>query len=265
MSALCAHPIAAIPLKRYGLPLSALIIGSMIPDGVYFIPLHPISEQFGHTLWGMISFCLPVGILAHWVFHAFIKLPAFSLLPASHQARVWPITSRQPSWSFSYGVRVLIALFVGALTHIIWDSCTHWYGWTVQHVPLLRIALFSTTHGTLRLYKVLQHGGTLVGTALLAWWYVAWLQTAVPSVVPSYITSSQRVKRLLVACLVGGAGFCGLMFGYVKVPVLQDLTAFRYFVVYTAKVAITTLIISFSMFSFGWHAFLYRRRKTQRL
>ncbi len=39
MSALIAHPVAAILFTRFGLCLSALIIGSMSPDFLYFFML----------------------------------------------------------------------------------------------------------------------------------------------------------------------------------------------------------------------------------
>lgn len=265
MPALCAHPLAAIPFKRYGLPVSALIIGSMMPDGVYFIPFHPLSEQFGHTLWGIVGFCLPIGMVLYWVFHAFIKFPAFSLLPVSHQTRVWAIASHQPSWSIVHVFQVLLALCVGTVTHIAWDSCTHWYGWTVQHVSFLRIALLHTTYGTLRLYKVLQHGSTLAGTAILVWWYVVWLQTVTPSSLPVHVALPQHVKRLCGVCLFGVAICCGLGFGYIKVPLFHDLRSFSYFVVYTAKVGITTLVAGFFMFSSGWHLSQYYRGKASKV
>jgi hypothetical protein len=104
-----------------------------------------------------------------------------------------------------------------------------------------------------------------VGTALLLWWYLAWAQTAVPTAVPSYIAVSWRIQRLLIICLIGGAGFCGLVLGYAEVPLLHNLASFSHFVVYTAKVSITSLSIGFLLFSAGWHVSHYHREKAQRM
>jgi hypothetical protein len=47
------HPIVTIPIRKYGFPLSALIIGSMTPDFNYFI--FP-KLSVGHTLLGQFYF-----------------------------------------------------------------------------------------------------------------------------------------------------------------------------------------------------------------
>ncbi len=87
MPAICAHPVIAVPLTRYNLCLSALIVGSMSPDFFYFFRVSH-NAQFGHTLQGVFLFCLPVGLLVLWVFHRVLKSPLFSLLPQNHQERM---------------------------------------------------------------------------------------------------------------------------------------------------------------------------------
>lgn len=49
MSALIAHPVAAILFTRFGLCLSALIIGSMSPDFLYFFhaPCPALADKLG--------------------------------------------------------------------------------------------------------------------------------------------------------------------------------------------------------------------------
>ncbi len=56
-----AHPAAAAPLRRFGLVLSALVVGSMAPDFPYFLPGLP-QDKFGHTLAGVFWFCVPAGL-----------------------------------------------------------------------------------------------------------------------------------------------------------------------------------------------------------
>jgi hypothetical protein len=86
-----------------------------------------------------------------------------------------------------------VALTLGAATHIIWDAFTHEDGAAVRVFSLLTTALL--THGThtLRLYKLLQHGSTLVGFGVLAVSVWSWLRnttplavTPVPQLRPAY-------------------------------------------------------------------------------
>jgi hypothetical protein len=160
MSALFAHPVAVVPLTRLGFNQTALIIGSMTPDFIYFVQLST-NMQYGHTLPGVFLFCLPVGLFIMGFFQIILKAPLFSLLPNAHQQRLAPLlqnivgdggTSVRDFWQLS------IALLVGACTHLLWDSCTHSYGWTVQHAVFLRAPLLVTSQGVLHVYKVLQHG-----------------------------------------------------------------------------------------------------------
>src|SRR5882757_2416325 len=84
-----SHPAAVIPIRRYGI-LSALVVGSLAPDILYFIPRVHHSGAYGHTLPGLFFFCLPLGLAALWLFHTFLKRPLISLFPASHQMRLLP-------------------------------------------------------------------------------------------------------------------------------------------------------------------------------
>ncbi len=128
MPALCAHPAAAAPLRRYGLSLSALIIGSITPDFLYFFRVST-NAQFGHSFAGVFIFCLPAGLLALGLFHLVLKKPLFSLLPESHQECLSPFTRSVKFFSSARELLVvMLAVLLGAWTHILWDSCTHSYG-----------------------------------------------------------------------------------------------------------------------------------------
>jgi hypothetical protein len=252
MSATFVHSVASIPFTRYGLGLSALIIGSIMPDLPYFLPFSQ-HEQFGHTLVGLFLFCIPAGMAALWIFHYLLKYPLFSLFPYSHQQRMSPFIHNFPSWSGkTLGVNV-ISLFVGAWTHIVWDSCTHWYGWTVQRVPLLQLTIFKTSQGTLKLYKVLQHGGTVVGTLLLIYWYLKWLKNASVAQVPPIFHLSNSTKLFIVLSIVFLACLAGSVYGYYKTPVIDDIESFSYFVVVTMRASISSIILEIFVFSTGWH------------
>ena len=79
-----AHPATVLALARTRLVFSALVIGSMAPDFPYLLALST-RAQFGHTLSGVFTFCLPAGLTVFWLFHRYLKAPLLARLPASHQ------------------------------------------------------------------------------------------------------------------------------------------------------------------------------------
>jgi hypothetical protein len=56
---------------------------------------------------------------------------------------------------------VLFSLLTGIATHLLWDAFTH-----RGHFAFVEAALFSDV----RVFRVLQHASTLLGSAFLAWW-----------------------------------------------------------------------------------------------
>lgn len=123
-----SHPAAAVPFTRWKLPLSALIVGSLSPDFIYFVRLSA-AGGFGHTLPGLFLMDLPLGLAVLWLFHALLKYPLLTLLPISHQRRLLPLAE-----GFRFGpprqiLLIMAALFLGAVTHIAWDSVTHGSRW----------------------------------------------------------------------------------------------------------------------------------------
>lgn len=152
-----SHPIAAIPFARFGLPLSALIIGSMTPDFPYF--LHgSTSAQYGHSLIGTLLFCVPAGLFALWLWHRVLDVPLRSLLPTCVQRKLPRAANIFRFWPTKQLLLIIIALLIGALTHIVWDSFTHANGFMVRNWAGLREPIFTHSHGTVYVFKVLQHG-----------------------------------------------------------------------------------------------------------
>src|SRR5262245_32838365 len=68
MPATFAHPVFALPFKRFKLPLPALVCGSMAPDLAYLIPGH-IPHAFRHNPVGIFVFALPVGLALTALYH----------------------------------------------------------------------------------------------------------------------------------------------------------------------------------------------------
>lgn len=226
-----AHPAAVVPLRRWGV-LSALVIGSMTPDAVYFLPLR-VSQPASHSLAGVFWFCLPVGLLAYAVFHLLVKVPVVALLPQAVQRRVPAV---YPGFPDASPVVVVLSLIAGALTHVGWDAFTHAESLPIAFLPSLRTHLFTVSDFEVAVWKVLQHASTVVGLTLLARW--TWValrdrsetpQPAVPVLSP--ITKGTVLALVVVA--VGGAVIAGILqtpppawtLGAMRLPVRRAVVA----------------------------------------
>lgn len=186
-----AHPAASIPFTRAGLVFSALVIGSLSPDFGYFV--HFPSPYYEYTASGLILFDVPVGLVLLWLFHALAKWPLLSALPESLQRRLI-----KPAQGFSFGPLkhfglILLSLLVGSITHVIWDSFTHDYGWSVQQFAFLSIPVGGTP-----LYTILQNLGTISGIGILTYWFIKWLPTA-PQSNQLPVRFSRKVRAIFVA------------------------------------------------------------------
>lgn len=138
-----AHPTAAIPFTRLGMPLSALVVGSMMPDLPYFLHLST-GAGYAHTPRGLVTFCLPVGFVTLWVFHTMLKRPLLSLAPPAHRRRLALAAQEFRFLPLSRLIVASFAVLLGAVTHVVWDSFTHSNGWMVQRMSLLTHPLVST-------------------------------------------------------------------------------------------------------------------------
>src|SRR5580765_1974558 len=119
MAITLAHPAAVLPLARmlggYGV-LSALVIGSVVPDLPRFVPL-PFERDHTHCLAGVFFYCIPLGLAIFCLFHRVIKRPLAMLLPDRLRG---PIASYcAPHWGLPYfgAIPVLVSLVFGAATH----------------------------------------------------------------------------------------------------------------------------------------------------
>ena len=195
-----AHPAAVIPLRRY-LPFSALIVGSLSPDFEYPLRLAAVS-RFSHTLPGILYFCVPVGLLCLWLFHRVIQQPAILLLPSFVRRRFGVLLPPFDFWPARRFLLLALALAVGALTHVAWDSLTHPYGWVVERCPLLQATAFSLSGHEFQLFKLLQYGTSLLGLFVLLLFFMNWLRKTPARNADSSTRLPERVRRRIVAAIV---------------------------------------------------------------
>lgn len=133
-----AHPAAILPMsgnKRWS--VTALILGSMVPDFEFFFHLREV-ENIGHHWYGIVLFDLPVTVILCYIFHVLLRNPFISNLPSYLKSRF--VTYTRFDWT-SYAKenkrRIVLSSFIGILTHLVWDGFTHHDGLFVELFPFL--------------------------------------------------------------------------------------------------------------------------------
>jgi len=139
------------------------MIGSMAPDFGYFFS-SAASRQVTHSFLGLFIFALPIGFFV-WVFYVrVLEKTTITLLPDAWHARF----ARTGEITSMLMARASVAILLGAITHILWDSFTHRGTFTTDAVP----ALLGPTPGVswLPLYHFLHGLSSVVGLVILALW-----------------------------------------------------------------------------------------------
>ncbi len=197
-----SHAAAVWPLHRVAprvLPAAALIVGSCTPDFAYLIGLNGL---FTHSWKGTVFFSLPSGLLAL----AWLELCSSLLHPAMPSLFGRPLGAFLRTWFFPRSPRqwaqTLLALWLGALTHLLWDGFTHRTRWPANVLyPKQRVEL-PLGWGEMPLANVFQHASTVVGIGLMA----LWLVRARPALSAEAADTDRRAQiTLLLASALGAA------------------------------------------------------------
>ena len=160
------HVLAIVPVAAIfrWLPLSALAIGSMMPDAPMFVPLFTYGVT--HSTTGVFLVCMPLGMAAFMVFQCLLKRPLMALLPAWTQSRLTAVSRPLLLPSIPFFLSVAAALVIGAYSHLVWDAFTHEGRWGVQLVPALQ-KQYEIAGWSLPGFKIFQYGSTIIGLPLL--------------------------------------------------------------------------------------------------
>jgi hypothetical protein len=134
-----SHAAAVLPfsrlLARWQL-LSAAVIGTMVPDFRVFLPWR-LGRMETHSAMSLLIFCLPVGVIAYWLFQNLVKTPVLELLPEGAYARWRPFAAPANIRSARQWVFATCGVLGGALTHLVWDAFTHEGARGVRWFPVL--------------------------------------------------------------------------------------------------------------------------------
>ena len=153
------HIAAAIPIAwvfRWRVPLAALVIGCVIPDLPLYFPVL-LSYEATHSAVGLLTHCLPVGLLVYFLFEFLLKEPLIDLLPRPIGERLGRVAQERPDFSAAFFVAVIGCLLAGSVSHLVWDAFTHRGRWGVDLFPALRTVAFEIFGRPVRWYAVAQH------------------------------------------------------------------------------------------------------------
>ncbi|WP_344169833.1 DUF4184 family protein [Kribbella lupini] len=195
-----AHPAAVLPLLRRPFVASALVAGALAPDLLYIGPLYTFATRYIHgnftlTLTHEFSsaFWLDplLALVALLIFHLLLKRPLIALAPPALAGRL-PAAER-PGFLW-----VVISVFIGGLTHVLWDSFTHGDGYFVQHWSFLSTAITPTWD----VNRVLQYVSSVGGVLAIAVYLVFWWRRTTARPVGDGLAPAVRYGVLAAACLL---------------------------------------------------------------
>ena len=205
-----AHPLAIVPiafLLPRGWPVSALIIGSMIPDFPLFFSLG-LHYSTTHAPLGVLTACVPLGWLVYLLYHELVKQPMLLLLPTGLTQRLFRLAREAQNYDLRSVFKVTVAIGIGAYSHIIWDAFTHANRWGVELLPWLQQSYRVGDDVVVYGYQIFQHSSTFIGLVLLALLAGWWLGRQ--SVVPLVQQPAIAWRFLLLGAMLGGALWAGL-------------------------------------------------------
>jgi hypothetical protein len=258
-----AHPAVVIPFQKLGLPLSALVIGSMMPDFEFFLRISS-ARTIGHTIPGIFLFCLPLGLIFLFLFHYFLKKPILSLLPTQHSYRISGSSNKFSFLPLNQFFKINLALLLGIISHLVLDSATHDNSFFTNNIPFLCTLLFSTQFGGVRIYFLLQHVISIVGCAFVIYWYIKWYrkipfqQKASSTICKKHkinISLSILLFTLLTTIVVGPL-ITFSRFDPGKTEFLKQLIS------HSVIVTVTGFLTALFIYSTTWHLILFRFKKS---
>ena len=166
-----SHPAIVLPLSKVSrnwFSLTGLVIGSMTPDLEY--PIREDSSTWvSHTLPGLFWFDLPLGLVLTFVFHDVIRNRLYDNLPIFLKRRVWPFrTFDWNAYCRQHWLLVIVSVFLGASSHLLWDGLTHHHGFFAGLFPVMvnGVSIMGTV---LTWSRVLQHISTFIGGLVVIW------------------------------------------------------------------------------------------------
>jgi hypothetical protein len=166
-----SHAAAVLPFSRYLRPrrlLSAVVIGSMVPDFGLLLPVH-LQRADTHGALALVTFSLPVGLAMYWIFQRLIKTAVLEVLPNGAYLRSRPVASPADIRSSRQWLIAACGIVAGALTHLLWDAFTHEGSRGMRMIPALDELMLTIAGHHLVGWRLMQDLSSLVGLAIVIW------------------------------------------------------------------------------------------------
>ncbi|MFL4474961.1 DUF4184 family protein [Paeniglutamicibacter sp. MACA_103] len=251
-----AHPAAVLPFLRQPFVPIALVAGAMAPDVPYFALVSSTSTAwYAPMLNGAnshdFSQILTVGLPLALVLAGFLWLVVKPLRWALPDAWVpdKPALKGRPPTSARVALWTFYSLMLGLLTHLAWDSFTHSYGWVVEHVPLLASEPFAG----IAVYRLLQHGSTLAGLAILALWYLK-RQKVSGHRGKTNVSAGRKVRAILLSLFLVVPAVTAAVLGLGANPVMEDAASAGSFLWIIITRGGAALVLALTAYAVVWHA-----------
>jgi len=222
--------------------MSALVMGSFVPDFPYFISLEP-RMFYGHSFPGMFTLDLPFALLSLWLFHAFLKQPMLMFLPAGFRRRLRTSVTSFRFWPMERFSLLVLSILIGTATHLAWDAFTHRTSWIYENWAFLRSSVELPVIGEMDMYKFLEYASSAFGLVVVAVWIVYWYRTKKPSAAPVAEPVDPAQRRTLVISLPALALLGGALRAYHTAGVRLQIRPLVYFTADTLISAITYFLL----------------------
>jgi len=164
-----SHAAAVLPFARWlqrGNILSALVIGSMVPDFGYLLPWRPTRVET-HSASALLSFSLPVGLATYWFFQRFIKTAVREVLPDGPYRRSEVFAPVADFWSLGQWFMAAVGVLGGAVSHLVWDAFTHEGARGIRMIPAIDDWLLTIAGRQLQGTRLLQDLSSLIGLLIV--------------------------------------------------------------------------------------------------
>lgn len=211
-----SHAVLAPPLAKLSgnrLPTAAIAIGCMTPD-LYRLftqaqsnTTHYWSSLIHPNLWIGLSFCV--------LWYALLRPCFYRFLGIQHDLQLYSFKR-----VLQFCIGVILAILLGAATHLLWDGLTHVDQRTLFGHAFLsqNISLFGHDYP---LHRILQIGTSALVLPVLAWMCRRYYQTY-----QQYLPVNFKIKcyaiGLCLLSLVGGLVSVWDYARYISTPVWQS-------------------------------------------
>jgi predicted secreted protein len=175
-----SHIAAVVPahrlLSRRHL-FTAAVIGSMVPDFGFLLPDAPTRPET-HSLLGLFTFCLPVGLLTYWLTIVLVTPAVVQVAPDGAYVRLRAGELAGIPRNLRDGLPVVLTLLAAAITHLVWDAFTHENARGVRMFPVLDEYGPEINGYSIHLWRWLQYGSSIFGVIVVTAALIVWFRHA---------------------------------------------------------------------------------------